>query len=96
MRFLIYGVIDIALEPRDQGCKPLIKICRLLGLARYDQRSSGLVYQNAVDLVHNGVVELALDQIRGVNYHVVSQVVKPEFVVCSVGYVARMLCGALR
>src|SRR5690606_27760112 len=63
--------------------------------ARYDEGGTGFVYQYTVHLVHYGVVVFSLHQVVGVGHHVVAQVVKPELVVRTVGYIGQVGGAAL-
>jgi len=66
----------------------------VLALAADDQGRARLVYQDGVDLVNDAVVVLGLDLLLKRPFHVVSQVVEPEFVVgavCDVGIVGEAL-----
>ncbi len=60
----------------------------MLNRTAYDQRRSGLVNKYAVYLIHNSVIVPPLDKFVDIILHIVSQVVKPEFVVGPVSYVA--------
>jgi hypothetical protein len=62
----------------------------ILGLAGDDQRRAGLVDQDGVHLVDDGVVEAALHALAQLIHHVVAQVVEAELVVGAVGDVRRV------
>ena len=47
--------------------------------------SPGFVDEDGVHLIHNGKVQVALGQVLPLKLHVVPEVVKPEFIVCTVG-----------
>ena len=55
--------------------------------ARDDQWRSCIVNQNRVNLVHDGIMMLALYEILGIYGHIIPQVIKAEFIVCSKGNV---------
>ena len=76
------------LQPRDDAIDLVVQVGGFLGRARNDQRRPGLVDQDAVDLVHDGEVVPALDEMRELELHVVAQVVEAELVVGAVGDVA--------
>ena len=57
----------------------------VFGLAADDQGRTGLVDQDRVHLVNDGVVQWALHTVMGFINHVVAQVIKAVFVVGSVG-----------
>ena len=67
-----------------------------LGGTGDDQRGTGLVDEDGVHLVDDGVVVAALHQIRLLPRHVVAQVVETELVVGAVGDVGVVLLAALR
>ena len=50
-----------------------------------DEGGARLVNQNRIDLVHNSVIKATLNAISGLVDHVVSQVIKAEFVIGAVG-----------
>jgi hypothetical protein len=57
----------------------------ILGLAGDDQGRTGLVDQDRVHLVDDGVVEAALHALARLIHHVVAQVIKTELVIGAVG-----------
>ncbi len=80
-------------ELRDDPVDLVVEIRRLVGRARDDERGPRLVDQDRVDLVDDGVVELALHQLLEAEPHVVAQVVEPELVVRAVGDVGPVGLG---
>ena len=82
---LVHLVVDVALEPRRQAGELLVPAVALLGRPGDDQRGAGLVDQDRVDLVNDGVGMATLDQVLGEHGHVVAQVVEAELVVGAVG-----------
>ena len=79
----------IFLQIDDEGFDLYIDfIFAVLHRPAYDERSSGLIDQYAVHLVHNGIMKIPLHKIFRVKLHVVSQVIKPEFIVRAVSDVA--------
>ena len=67
-----------------------------LGRAGDDQRGMGLIDEDGVDLIDDGVMVAALHQIGLLPRHVVAQVVEAELVVGAVGDVGVVLLAALR
>ena len=72
----------------------LILLLGPLHLARNDQRRTGLIDQDRIDLVNHTELEFALHHLREVGGHVVAQVIKPQFGVCGVGDVAGVVATA--
>ncbi len=66
------------------------------GLSGNDQRGAGLVDEDRVDFIDDGVVVAALHEFIGAPGHVVAQVVEAELVVRSVGDVGFVLLATLR
>ena len=62
-----------------------IQLSRLVALTRDDERSSRLVYEYRVHLVHDSERVLSLHLVLFVYYHVVTQVIEAELVVRTVG-----------
>ncbi len=56
-----------------------------------NQRGTGLIDQNAVDLVHDGIEMSALAIILRTPAHVVMKIIESEFGVCAISYVAIIL-----
>ena len=54
---------------------------------RDDQRGPGFVDQDRVDLVHDGEIVVALEDLVQLGLHIVAQIVKTQLVVCGVGHV---------
>ena len=54
-------------------------------LAGNDQRSPGLIDQNGVNLIDDGIMQVAKYQLFLVNDHVISQVVKAQLIVGHIG-----------
>ena len=74
-----------ALQAGDDPVDGVVLVRGLLRRARDDQRGPGLVDEDVVHLVHDAVVELALDELRRRELHVVAQVIEPELAVGPVG-----------
>ena len=75
----------VLLEAADERVDLGVELGRLVGRAGDDERRPGLVDEDAVDLVDDGVIELALDQVGQAELHVVAEVVEAELVVRAVG-----------
>ena len=69
----------------NQAIDLVIQIGGFFSRPRYDQWRAGFVYQDTVDLVHDGKVELTLDQRFTVELHIVSQIIEAEFIIRPVG-----------
>ena len=55
-------IVDFRLQTRDQIGELHIVVRTFLGFARDDQRRAGLVDEDVVDLIDDGVVQFALGQ----------------------------------
>ncbi len=55
-----------------------------------NQRCSCIINQYRVHFVDNGIMVFTLYQIQRARCHVIAQVIKPEFIVGSVGYVSEV------
>ena len=84
---LFYGKISVFLKARDDAVDLVVFIGGLFRGAGDDERGPGLVDQDGVHFVDNGVVELALGIVLQVELHVVAKVVEAELVVRAVGHV---------
>ena len=72
-----------------------VELGLVLGRAGDDQRGAGLVDQDGVDFVDNGVVEGTLHHLLALVFHIVAQIVEAELVVRAVGDVAEIGGAAL-
>ena len=69
----------------DDAVDLVILVGGFLAGAGNDERGAGLVDEDGIDFVDDGVIERALDAIVDAELHVVAQVVEAEFVVGAVG-----------
>ena len=93
-RALVLLFLDFEIAPRPQLLRHDVGLGVLVGGlergARDDKRRAGLVNEDRVALVHDGVGQLALHLLVDARLHVVAQVVEAELVVRAVGDVARV------
>src|SRR3712207_3737599 len=87
---LFRSVVLAGLQARHDGGEAVVDVRGALWHPADDERGPRLVYEDGVDLVHYGVVELALDELVGGGGDVVPQVVEAELGVGPVGYVRRV------
>ncbi|CAM5550709.1 hypothetical protein STENM327S_03571 [Streptomyces tendae] len=88
-------VIEPCIEAGEQLGEVAVPLGGLVGRAGDDQRRTGLVDEDGVDLVDDGEVVAALDELVLGPRHVVAQVVETELVVRAVGDVAGVHLAAL-
>ena len=80
-------------KSRGKSVRLFVHLGGRVALARNDKRSSRLVYEYRVNLVHDGKRVASAERRRALLHdHIVAQIVKSELVVCSVGNV-RVVCG---
>ncbi len=85
--FDVHHVVRIRGEPRDEAGEGAVYLLRLLRRAADDQGGARLVDEDAVHLVHYGVVVgrvRPLGRLGEVHHHVVSEIVEPKLVVGAV------------
>ena len=87
---VVDGVVRGRVEPGNDSGEILVQLHRLLGGAADDQGSPGLVDQDVVDLVDDGVVQFPLYPPVGGEGHIVAQVIEPEFVIGAIGDVCQV------
>ena len=85
---LLDRIIFILAQIRDHLVDPVVFVGGFLGWAGYDQRRPRFVDEDAVDLIHDGIVEVPLNIIIEVEFHVVAQIIETKFIVGPVGDVA--------
>ena len=93
---LVDRVVDAFLEARDGLGHDGIHVRRFGARARDDERRARLIDEDGVDLIDDGIVELALDHLLRIDDHVVAQVVEAELVVRAEGDIAAVRELALR
>ncbi len=81
---LFHGVVARR-EPGDQAGILVVLLGGVVGLPRDDERRARLIDQDAVHLVHDGVVQRSLDALGQLDRHVVAQVVETKLIVGAVG-----------
>ena len=83
------GLIDLVVSLRGQSthdaCELGVEVLSIVGAAGDDERGSGLVDEDRVDLVDDGEVVAAFDLFLATSGHVVTQIVEAELVVRAVG-----------
>ena len=67
-----------------KAIRRFIHICGFSAFSGNDQRRSRFVDQNGVHLIDNGEIKLPLHHVFFVKHHVVPQIVKTVFVICTV------------
>ena len=87
---LVNVVVLVLLEGRDDPGEAVVGVGGRLRDARDDERRTGLVDEDRVDLVHDAEVVAALDAVGQPDRHVVAQVVEAELGVGAVGDVGRV------
>ena len=78
------GKFPVGASPLHLPCKDIAGTVELGGfpaLTGNDQWCSGLIDQYRIDLIDNGIVQVALNQIFFFDDHVVPQVIKSQFIV---------------
>ena len=73
----------------------LIQSGRLTALTGNNQRCSGFIDQYRVHLVNDGIMKISLYQLLFINYHVVTKVIKSQFVVGDIGNITGVLFPTL-
>ena len=82
---LVHGEVAVPLQVGDDAVDVVVLLGGFLRGAGDDQGGSGLIDQDRVHLIHDGVKELPLDTVLQGELHVVPQVVEAELVVGPVG-----------
>ncbi len=75
-------------KPPYQSVGSVIQFGGLFPLPGNNKRGPGLVYEDGVHLVHNGIMQIPLYHLLLVNHHVVTKVVKSKLIVGTIGYIA--------
>ena len=82
---LLFQLIIFPLLQRgDDAVDLIIFICGLFCRTGDDERGSGFINQNTIHLIDNSVVQIPLDIIFKSKFHIVPEVIKPEFIIGSI------------
>jgi hypothetical protein len=82
--FFVHGVIHLFFQFRDHAVDDVVFVRGLFGGSGNDQRGPRFVDKDGVHLVHDGEIEFPLDVVFEREFHIVPQIVEPEFVVGAV------------
>ena len=83
--FVVFGA-----QLFDHLCHTHIPFALILSRPGNNQRRAGFINQHVVNFVDNGVIMTTLHTIFQVHTHIVTQVIKPELTVCTVGNIGRV------
>ena len=83
--FLVPGKVKFLFKPGDNRVDGVVLVGGIVRLARDNEGGPRFVDEDTVHLIHDGVVHIPLDIIFQGKLHIVSKVVEPELVVCTVG-----------
>ena len=85
--FFINSVVLALFHVGNNTGQNLIQLSGFFTGAGDNQRGTRFVNQDTVDLIDNTVIQLTLNHLIFINYHVIAQIVKAEFVICTVSNV---------
>ena len=89
------GELTACLTTLQLTCKNVtcfVKLCRLSTLSGNDKRSSCFINQYRVDFIDDGIFQSTLYELFFINNHVISQIVKSEFIVCYISNITVICC----
>ena len=92
---LVNARVDDLLQTADEVVRLTVKVGALVALTGDDERSSGFIYEDGVDLVDDGEGMSALNHVLLIERHVIAQIVKAHLVVRAVGDVRSVGLAAL-
>ncbi len=84
LHFFINGIVDFGLKLGYNPRETLIELGRFSVRCRDNERGTGFVNQDRVYFVDNGKVKRSLHSVFEALYHVVTEIIKSEFIVGSV------------
>ena len=90
-----HGVVLFVFQPGDELIRPGVQLGGFVALTGNDEGRTGLVDEDGVHLVHDGVGVAPLHHVAFPDDHVVAQVIKAHFIVGAVGHVAGVSLPAL-
>ena len=82
--FFINSIVLAFFHVGNNTGQDLIQLSGFFTGSGDNQRGTRFVNQDTVDLIDNTVIQLTLNHLIFINYHVITQVVKAEFVICTV------------
>ena len=93
LRDLAAGLASFQLSGKDIA--DFVKSGRLAALSGNDQRGTGFIDKHRVHLIDDGIVQISLYQLFLVDHHVVTKIVKSQFIVGHIGDVTGILSSSL-
>ena len=93
-KFGHFFTADFTAQPMDQFVDDVVFFDIVFCWSTDDQRCTGFINQNTVHLIDNSKIKPPLNVICQRELHVVTQVVKAEFVICSVRDVTAIVVTA--
>ena len=63
----------------------LIDFCGFAAGSGYDKRCPGLINKNRIHLIHDGIVQIPLHELLIVDHHIVTEIIKSQFIIGSIG-----------
>ena len=89
------GEFSACLTTFQLTCKYItcfVKFCRFLALSGNDKWCPSLIDQYGIDLIDQCIVQPSLHKLFFINNHVISQIIKSEFIICHICDVT-IICG---
>ncbi len=93
--FLVNACVDDLLQTADKIVRLTVKVGALVALAGDNERGSGFIDKDGVDLVDDGKGMPALNHVLFIERHVITQIIKAHLVVRAVGNIAVIGLAAL-
>ncbi len=83
--FFINNVVHPGSQAGDEAGKHIVYLAGFFRWTADDERSAGLINEQVIHLIHDGVVQLALHALCQVHHHIIAQIVEAEFAARAVG-----------
>ncbi len=84
---LVLCKVNLLLQAGHDGVNIVVLVGGVLGQPGYDERRSGFIHQDTIDLVHDGVGQILLDIILQGEFHIVPEIIEAKLVVCPVDHI---------
>ena len=90
--FLNCKIIIFPEGPDEAVCSP-VHISGLVAFSRYYQRRPGLIYEDRIHLVYNGIVQLALHHSFLIDHHIIAQIIETVLIIGPISDI-RLISGS--
>ncbi len=92
---LIHYIVLISYQSWNQPAVMNIFGSRLLCRRRNNQWRTSFINQNRVNFINDGIVQISLHSLVNILHHIIAEIVKTKFIICTIGNITSISFFAL-